>query len=428
MASITTHASGRRMIQFTGPDRKRKTIRLGEVSEAAAELVAVHVENLARSKREGLAVEPNTARWLARLEGALLDKLAKAGLVEGRLPTTVGEFTRAYIDSRNDMSPRSKVNLEQARKYLLEYFEKRGEKPGPKPLAAVSEGDADAYRRWLREQVGENTTRGHCRRAKHFFRAACRKRLIDVNPFGDMKELTIGASSEFFFVPQADAAKVLKACPDAQWRLLFALSRYGGLRCPSEHRMLTWGDINWEAGTMLVRSPKTVRHDGKESRIVPIFAELLPYLEAAWDEAPEGAEFVITIPGIRKNRYANVGTRLTKIIERAGVMPWPDLTHNLRKTRETELAATFPEHVVCTWLGNSKAVARKHYLHVTDEDVARAVAEGAASGAAGALRNALHSPGCRTLPDAATPASGSGGQRVAANSIPPRGFEPLLPD
>jgi hypothetical protein len=36
--------------------------------------------------------------------------------------------------------------------------------------------------------------------------------------------------------------KVLEACPNAEWRLIFALSRFGGLRCPSEHLVLTWAD------------------------------------------------------------------------------------------------------------------------------------------------------------------------------------------
>ncbi len=30
-----------------------------------------------------------------------------------------------------------------------------------------------------------------------------------------------------------------------------------------------------------------------------------------------------------------------------------------------ELAERWPEHVVCAWIGNSKAVAREHYLQVT---------------------------------------------------------------
>ena len=45
--------------------------------------------------------------------------------------------------------------------------------------------------------------------------------------------------------------------------------------------MLTWADIDFKRGRMTVRSPKTEHHDGKESRTVPIFPELRPYLEAA---------------------------------------------------------------------------------------------------------------------------------------------------
>jgi hypothetical protein len=36
-------------------------------------------------------------------------------------------------------------------------------------------------------------------------------------------------------------------------------------------------------------------------------------------------------------------------------------------TRETELAETYPIQVVCDWIGNTAAVAAKHYLQVTDE-------------------------------------------------------------
>ena len=43
------------------------------------------------------------------------------------------------------------------------------------------------------------------------------------------------------------AYKVLEACSEAQWRLLFALSHFGGLRCPSEHLALTLDAVDWEA-------------------------------------------------------------------------------------------------------------------------------------------------------------------------------------
>jgi integrase len=75
----------------------------------------------------------------------------------------------------------------------------------------------------------------------------------------------VGASDETrqFFITRAVAAKVLAALPDAQWRLLFALSRFGGFRRPSEHFALRWGDVNWELGRLTVRSPKTEHHEGK---------------------------------------------------------------------------------------------------------------------------------------------------------------------
>jgi hypothetical protein len=68
----------------------------------------------------------------------------------------------------------------------------------------------------------------------------------------------VGANPErLCFVSREESQKVLDACPDAEWRLLFALSRYGGLRCPSEHLALRWGDVDWERSRFTVRSPKT---------------------------------------------------------------------------------------------------------------------------------------------------------------------------
>ena len=149
---------------------------------------------------------------------------------------------------------------------------------------------------------------------------------------------------------------MLEACPDAEWRLLFALSRFGGLRCPSEHLGLRWGDIDWADGRFLVHSPKTEHHEGGESRIVPIFPELLPYFEQAWEQAAEGSEFVITR---YRDTNANLRTQLHRIIRKAGLEPWPKAFHNLRATRQTELAETYPMHVVCAWIGNTETVARK---------------------------------------------------------------------
>ncbi len=235
---------------------------------------------------------------------------------------------------------------------------------------------------WLLGQLGENSIRRHCGRAKQFFRAALRKRLIAENPFADMRDTSVRANRERdYFITQVDAQKVLDACPDSQWRLLFALSRYGGLRCPSEHLELMWQDIDWERDRFTVRSPKTEHHEGKESRTVPIFPELRPHLEAAFNEAqsqlgrpPSGTDHVITR---YRDSNANLRTQMNRIIRRAGLEPWPKLFQNLRASRETELAEDYPMHVVCAWLGNSERIAARHYLQVTDEHFQRATEGGA---------------------------------------------------
>lgn len=46
----------------------------------------------------------------------------------------------------------------------------------------------------------------------------------------------------------------------------------------------------------------------------------------------------------------------------------------MRATRETELAARFPSHVVTAWIGNSAVITAKHYMQATDADLAAAAA------------------------------------------------------
>jgi integrase len=165
-----------------------------------------------------------------------------------------------------------------------------------------------------------------------------------------MKDTTVRANrSRDFFITREVADQVLDACPDLEWRLLFSLSRYGGLRCPSEHLLLTWNAIDWARDRIIVRSPKTEHHEGKESREIPLFPELKSLLDEAYDAAPDGAVHVF-------QRYR-------------------DTNQNLRASRETELAAEYPAHVVAAWMGHSVIVSAKHYLQVTDSDFDKAVQE-----------------------------------------------------
>jgi hypothetical protein len=148
---------------------------------------------------------------------------------------------------------------------------------------------------------------------------------------------------------------------------------------PSEALSLRWTDIDWHQGTILVSVPKLEHLEGHEDRLIPIFSELRPYLQECFDTAEPGSEFVITRnrPPVLKSgagwANANMRTRFLKILKLAGVKPWPRLWNNLRASREVELCDQYPEHVACLWIGNSRAVAREHYLSITQEHMQRAI-------------------------------------------------------
>ena len=165
--------------------------------------------------------------------------------------------------------------------------------------------------------------------ARTLWRKAIRWKLTHINPFAGIRGGSQLNEARKQFINADTIQAVIDACPDAEWRLLIGLSRWGGLRCPSEHLALTWDDVDWAEGTLRVRSSKTAHHDGHAVRVVPMFPELRSLLMDAFDAAPEGAKYVIT-------RYrdpgANLRTQFKRIIKRAGFEPWPRLWQNLRAT------------------------------------------------------------------------------------------------
>jgi len=214
--------------------------------------------------------------------------------------------------------------------------------------------------------------------AKQIVKTAVKQRLIPSNPFENLQSGAIGNPERQYFVSRQEAEKIIEACPDTEWRLIFALCRYGGLRCPSEVLALRWQDVNWAESKILVTCQKTKRHEGKATRWVPLFPELLPYLRDAFEQAEPGAVYCITR---YRSTNANLRTQLGRIARRAGITLWPKPFQNCRSTRESELCETFPEYVAAAWIGNSPKVARKHYLQITDEHFKRAAQNPAQSGA-----------------------------------------------
>jgi integrase len=322
-----------------------------------------------------------TRRGLRDLPDDLHDRLARVGLAEHRedqRPVTLGEMLEAFdAEALTRVKASTRVRQGQARVHLLEHF------GGARPAGSITTPEAEAWRAWLLDSgYAKATVSKAVQIARQMFRWGVKREMIDRNPFADVAAGSQMNTSRLAFVDHATIARVLDAAPGPQWRLLIVLSRYGGLRVPSEAFNLRWQDIDWERGRIWVRSPKTEHHAGGEGRWVPKFPEIRDYLLPVFEMAEPGAERVLNDfrPGY------NPHTHMERIIKRAGVAAWPRIFHNLRASRQTELIAEYPITTCCAWLGNSRLVAAGHYIQTTDADWERAVGSGAESGALPAQR------------------------------------------
>jgi len=362
-------------------DGKRHSVALETKSQRKATQAKLRIEELVAASKTGQGTDAETKLWVSKQKPAMREKLAKVGLIELSGPAragklTLGQHVDAYFQKRTDVKASTRSVWSHTRRNLTEFF------GGDKPLASITAGDARDFERFLKTQakqtksgkaegLGEDTLRIRIGHAKQFFADAVEHEIIDRNPFSKLRSSVIGCRDRDFFVTLEMVGKVLDACPDAQWRLMVALSRFGGLRCPSELLALRLDSADWDAGRIRVDSPKTEHHVGKAYRIIPMFPELRPYLEERWEQAEPGETHFVTR---YRDAKQNLRTAFTKIIKRAGLQPWPKLWHNMRASRQTDLEEVFPSHVVCSWMGNSVQVARKHYLQTTDEHYQKATA------------------------------------------------------
>ena len=386
MASITNEPNGRRTVQFVIEDGRRRSVRLGKVSKRQAELVRARIEELLAAKKTGQSPSPATREWVSSVDTRLRSKLASAGLIENSGILELEQLVSRYLTRRTDLKPKTKKFLRNAGDKAIAFF------GANRRAGTITVAEAHDWRRWMLAQcLSEATVRTHSRGIKQVFRDACDRKLLDENPFVKLPSGSISNTNDRF-VTIKEIDRVLAACPSDEWRALLTLCRFAGLRCPSETHRLRWGDVDLNGGSMTVHSPKTERHLGHDKRVVPIQPRLAESL-IALPRSPSENEPVLDLT------QHNLHKRLARIVTDAGVAPWADPFHCLRRSCQTEWVQEFPEYAVAAWIGNSTVIARRHYLKIPHELMRRAASgsqSGAESGAVHARMNP-HSSATRTM-------------------------------
>lgn len=378
MATVSTDATGNRRVMFFGGDGKRKTLYLGKIPKRNAETVALRVELLVSAKMTGGSVDRETTLWLAGIDSKLRKKLVNHSLVEA-LPEdkgspTVSDFTREFIDTvggGNKRKPGTRAQWEQVRTILTRIL------PADIKIHEVTKGHAKEYHEKLKVGRASLTVAKHVRISRQMFQWAVDFERLEVNPFAGIKA-PASIPKNNVEVTRGDIEKVIKVC-DIPWKLIAVLSRFGGLRCPSEVLSLKWKHVDFEKDLMHIPEPKVEHHEHRGIRECPIFPEVLEALLEAVAVKKKDAVYVVDKPVYRAAantgfgwRNCNLRTKFLKRLKKAGVKPWARLFHSMRASRQTELEKEFPLHVVCAWLGNSIKVAQRSYLLVTQDDYKKA--------------------------------------------------------
>ncbi len=377
MASILQNGKTFSIQLSEGECKGRPRIILGKITKRQANEFKTMLCRYIEAKGISASIPADIAEWINSLSGSVKERLITLGLIEASGGDyTVLDWAARYIEIKKSNPSIQKTTIF---KYLatyrkLEIFFKTEKVSDVTPLLA------NQFRKYLKEVVrvgnkplSENTINKHFCHIKEIFAYAVDQELIKKNPF-DGQKTSVSANPERFFYVSLDLAKqVLDACPDTETKLMFALARFGGLRIPSELKDLRWSDIHFDKDIFTVRSPKTHHHNDKGVRQIPIFQELKGLFLQAFEEAPAGEVFVL--PRYRRD---NPRTMFSRMLDNAGIPVWTKIFQNCRSTRETELFKMTNGNVkaVCSWLGNTPAIAMKHYAQITDADMKQAAAMG----------------------------------------------------
>ncbi|MBM3956262.1 MAG: hypothetical protein FJ309_16950, partial [Planctomycetes bacterium] len=261
-------------------DNERKSIRLGPVPVRVAEEWRGRIEELVAVRLTGVSPPVDLASWVGRLPDEAHVKLVRAGLTAERSTVevvTLGTLLADYT-GRGDVKPSTRAAYRQTADSLRAFF------GADRELSTINASDADRWRSWIATSTASTTRkRGTTDNrlspatvakrvfvARAVFGRAVRWGWLEKSPFDHLKGGSQANPGRSVYVPRDVVADVIEACPSIEWRVVVALARYGGLRCPSEVGAVTWADVDVKAGRLTVRSCKTEAHEGHAVRFVPI--------------------------------------------------------------------------------------------------------------------------------------------------------------
>jgi integrase len=359
MASIGKHGKGKRLwLCHKAPVRVQ--IYLGQITKRQEREILRIVEPLEDAVKLGIEATASELRSADDLNDKLREKLREHGLLKGlNARLTIGEFGCPWVESRKDISAKRQQDYLKTIGMLEDYF------GTDKVLNDITVGEAKSYRSALAQEVAEATVAFRIKMIKCLFNNAVDFGHITSNPFEKVKSGSQD-NDRFVYVSKGTIDTIIDDVTCPEWKAMITLWRYGGLRA-QEPLHLNWDDVDWANRRLTIHDVKRNRE-----RVIPLWPEIEAALAGLFETADEGQVRIITKYKVGQK----LGTQFTKIIKQAGFEVWPKPMQNLRASCQNDLeSAGHRMTAICSWIGNSKPVAAKHYLKVTAEDFTKALDE-----------------------------------------------------
>ena len=293
------------------------------------------------------------------------DKLAEM-IRSSRRPTaasiTVEQWCRTYID-RLDLARATINQYEVALRCMIDCWGRS------KRLRSVTAGDIAELIATMGKEVADYTVRNRCVSAKAMFDRATRepsreRPYLAFNPFDDADIPNPKQASTFVYVSPDQTAKILDACPTANWRSLVALTRLCALRL-EEALNVDVSHLHWNlhAVAVKVREDRDGKGEGTKQRyrMVPMSPLAYRLVLARFEELGADDRMLIDREPLTKGTRMSPQDHMRRIFDAAGVVGVVKPFHDLRKSQAQDWSVLHGCEHSARWCGHSIEVALRHY-------------------------------------------------------------------
>lgn len=352
----------------------RKTIDFKGYEKYEVERYRDLITRLEKEQARGAIYEGTLAAIKAHSD--LWRKLIDRGIIDAPKAEswTLEQLRRAFIKAGHRQGKKEGTLTSQTNsiKRLEEFY-------GAITLDKIDENAARAFASYYDRRI-ENHERTAGTRAtlikdaRALFNWAVASGIVATNPFAPKSGIVRGSytkEKETHYVDRDEARAVLEACKNSdhplEWRALFTLARFQGLRVPCETRLLRWEDVDFNKKLLTIRSPKTERYEGKGRRVMPIFTPAFEALKELRDSQRDQVFVFDALLTLMRREGHRTGFK--RILERAGIEVWKDLFRALRSNASNDVKREVNDIAERIWIGHSKRVAEDHYYQVLPHEL-----------------------------------------------------------